>query len=311
MKIVKNRKIFFALSAILVALSLYGIFTYGFNFSIDFKGGTITEVSYIGERPEKSLIEEQVQALGLGGFSVRPSENDRYILRTRELTDEERTNLLASLATDGGEAPVLERSNTVGPLAGAELKSKAVKAVAVVVIMIVLFITFAFRKVSKPVFTASGGTPLKAVASWKYGLATVVALVHDVLIPTGIFVFLGHYIGLEVDLLFVSGLLAILGYSVHDTIVVFDRVRENLRINQTKHNTEDFEETVGKSVTQTMGRSINTSLTLLITLAALYFLGSSATHDFSLLLIIGVIAGTYSSIFLASPLLVTFYKFQK
>ena len=311
MKIVKNRKIFFALSAILVALSLYGIFTYGFNFSIDFKGGTITEVSYIGERPEKSLIEEQVQALGLGGFSVRPSENDRYILRTRELTDEERTNLLASLATDGGETPVLERSNTVGPLAGAELKSKAVKAVAVVVIMIVLFITFAFRKVSKPVFTASGGTPLKAVASWKYGLATVVALVHDVLIPTGIFVFLGHYIGLEVDLLFVSGLLAILGYSVHDTIVVFDRVRENLRINQTKHNTEDFEETVGKSVTQTMGRSINTSLTLLITLAALYFLGSSATHDFSLLLIIGVIAGTYSSIFLASPLLVTFYKFQK
>jgi len=307
MKIVKYRKIWFGISTLLVALSIYGIFTYGFNFSIDFKGGTITEVRY-ENRPDKELVTSKIQNLNLGGFSVRPSENDRYILRTRELTDEERANLLASLTVDGGETPTLERSNTVGPLAGAELKSKAVKAVSVVIIMIMLFITFAFRKVSKPVFTASGGTPLKAVASWKYGLATIVALVHDVLIPTGIFVFLGHYMGLEIDLLFVSGLLAILGYSVHDTIVVFDRVRENLRINQTKHNTEDFEETVGKSVTQTMGRSINTSLTLFITLLALFIFGSSATHDFSLLLIIGVIAGTYSSIFLASPLLVTFYK---
>lgn len=299
MNIVKHRKWFFTLSAILVALSLYGIFTYGFNLSIDFKGGTITEVSYTGERPDKDLITSKLQNLNLGGFSVRPSENDRYILRTRELTDEERSQLMASLTVEGGEAPTLERSNTVGPVAGAELKSKAVKAVTVVVLMIVLFITFAFRRVSKP------------VSSWKYGLATVVALVHDVLIPTGIFVYLGHYLGIEVDLLFVSGLLAILGYSVHDTIVVFDRVRENLSVNQTRHNTENFEETVGRSVTQTMGRSINTSLTLLITLAALYFLGSSATHDFSLLLIIGVIAGTYSSIFLASPLLVTFYKFNK
>lgn len=299
MNIVKYRKIWFALSAILVALSLYGIFSYGFNLSIDFKGGTITEVSYAGERPSLESLNSNIQALDLGGFSVRPSESDRYIIRTRELTDDERTTLVSSLPQDNGVAPALERSNTVGPLAGAALKSKAVKAVSVVIIMIVLFITFAFRKVSKP------------VSSWKYGLATIIALAHDVLIPTGVFVFLGHYVGIEIDLLFVSGLLAILGYSVHDTIVVFDRVRENLRVNQTKHNTENFEVTVGRSVTQTLGRSINTSLTLLITLAALYLLGSSATHDFSLLLIIGVIAGTYSSIFLASPLLVTLFKLQK
>ena len=298
MFIVRHRRWFYALSLIFVVLAVYGIFSYGFNLSIDFKGGSITEVSY-GNRPDKDLITSKLQNLNLGGFSVRPSENNRYIIRTRELTTEEASALLNILPKDGEVAPVLERSNTVGPIAGSELKSKAIKAVTVVILMIVLFITFAFRGVSIP------------VSSWKYGLATIVALVHDVIIPTGVFVYLGHAMGLEIDLLFVSGLLAILGYSVHDTIVVFDRVRENLKINKDKHRVEEFEETVGHSVTQTMARSINTSLTLLITLVALFVLGSSATHDFAFLLIIGVIAGTYSSIFLASPLLVTFYKFQK
>jgi preprotein translocase subunit SecF len=187
----------------------------------------------------------------------------------------------------------------VGPVAGVELKNKAEKAVVVVIIMIVLFVTFAFRRVSRP------------VASWKYGLATIIALAHDVIIPTGVFVFLGHIKGVEIDLLFVTGLLAILGYSVHDTIVVFDRVRENLRINHDTNSKEDFETTVGKAVRQTFGRSINTSLTIFITLLALYIYGSAATRDFALLLIVGVIAGTYSSIFVASPLLVTFQKWQK
>ena len=145
------------------------------------------------------------------------------------------------------------------------------------------------------------------MSSWKYGLATIIALAHDVIIPAGIFVYLGH----EIDLLFVTGLLAILGYSVHDTIVVFDRVRENLRINQEQNRDEDFEVTVGKSVNQTFTRSINTSVTIFITLLALYIFGSAATQTFSLLLIIGLIAGTYSSIFVASPLLVTFYKLQR
>jgi preprotein translocase subunit SecF len=165
--------------------------------------------------------------------------------------------------------------------------------------MIVLFVTFAFRKVSKP------------VSSWKYGFATIIALFHDVIIPTGVFVFLGHFKGIEIDLLFVTGLLAILGYSVHDTIVVFDRVRENLKVNRDTGIKEEFDITVGKSVHQTFGRSINTSLTIFITLLALYLVGSGATKDFALLLIVGIIVGTYSSIFVASPLLVTFQKLQK
>ncbi len=306
MFVVRYRKIWFILSAILIALSAYAVFAYGFNLSIDFKGGTITEIRYDGERPDKELLEMDLKTLGIGGFSLRPSESDRYVIRTKELSEDERRGL-QTLLSKNQLIFTVERQNTIGPTAGAELKSKAMKAIAVVVVMIVLFITFAFRKVS------NAGLPRasRGVSSWKYGLATIVALAHDVIIPTGVFVFLGHFIGVEIDLLFITGLLAILGYSVHDTIVVFDRVRENLRVNAGQNLSEDFEITVGKSVAQTFGRSINTSLTIFITLLALYLVGSPATKDFAFLLIIGVIVGTYSSIFVASPLLVTFYKWQR
>ena len=302
MKIVQYRKIFFSFSAILIVLSLFSIFTYGFNLGIDFKGGTITEVSFDTLRPTKESVEEEISLLNLGGFSVRPSGEKNYIIRTRELSLEEGQNLVRVLGN-----PVVERQNTVGPIAGVELRDKAFKAVMLTILMIVLFITFAFRKVSKSVVAKDG----KRVSSWKYGLATIVALLHDILIPVGVFVFLGRFYGLEIDLLFVSGLLAILGYSVHDTILVFHPVPENLRLNDEAKKVEEFETTVGKSIAQTFVRSINTSLTLLITLTALYFVGSGATKDFALLLILGVIVGTYSSIFVASPLLVTFYKFRK
>jgi len=290
---VKNRKIFFAISGVMLLVSYTLMLIWGFNVGTDFKGGTITEAKYV-ERPEKELIESNIERLSLGGFSVRPSGKTNYIIRTRELGNDERIALNKALGT-----PTIERQNTIGPTAGAELKSKAIKAILVVILMIVLFITFAFRNISRP------------VSSWKYGLVTIVALAHDVVIPTGIFVYLGYALGIEIDLLFVSGLLAILGYSVHDTIVVFDRVRENLRVNVEMNKKEEFETTVGNSIVQTIARSINTSLTLLIVLAVLYIVGSSATKDFTLLLLIGVIAGTYSSIFVASPLLVTFYKLQK
>jgi preprotein translocase subunit SecF len=301
MFVVTYRKFWFILSGILLALSAYGMITYGFNYSIDFKGGTITEVKYSGERPDKAMLEEHIKEdFTLGGFSIRPSENDRFVIRTRELSTEEKLLMKDEVVSLHGAYPAsIERQNTVGPVAGEELRSKALKAIILVVIMIVLFVTYAFRKVSKP------------VSSWKYGLATIIALFHDVVIPTGVFIFLGHYFGHEIDLLFVTGLLAILGYSVHDTIVVFDRVRENLRINNEKGKQEDFTTTVGNSVQQTFGRSINTSLTIFITLLALYLFGGETTKDFALLLIVGVIAGTYSSIFVASPLLVTFQQLQK
>lgn len=299
MSIIKRRYIWFAISGALLALSALVVTSYGFNLSIDFKGGSITEVRYTRERPEKATVESEIAELGLGGFSIRPSGEDTFIIRTQIINSLE-IEELAEHASVHQEFPlVVERANTIGPTAGAELQSKAMKAIVVVILMIVLFITFAFRKVSKP------------VSSFKYGLATIISLAHDVVIPTGVFVLLGYFAGVEMDLLFVTGLLAILGYSVHDTIVVFDRVRENLRINQEKNITEEFEITVGRALRETMSRSINTGITIVFMSVALYVVGPAATKDFSLLFLIGLLVGTYSSIFIASPLLVTFYKLQK
>ncbi len=299
MFIVNNRKFFFILSAVLIVGSVVAMWMYGFNLGIDFKGGSVLEISYPNARPVLDDVRARLNGIQgdvnlLGTFSVIPSGNSNYVIKTHELTPAAKT-LVMQVLTDSNNIPTEVRFNSIGPVVGNELKNKAMIAIGIVVLCIVLFITFAFRKVSLP------------VASWKYGLATIVALAHDVIIPTGVFVTWTHFHGGEIDLLFVTALLAILGYSVHDTIVVFDRVRENL-----KNGTKDpFVETVGKSVTQTFGRSINTSLTIFLSLVALYFIGGESTKDFAFVLLVGVIAGTYSSIFVASPLLVTLEKFQK
>ena len=192
-----------------------------------------------------------------------------------------------------------KRFDSIGPSIGSELQTRSVYAIILVILAIALFIAFAFRHVSKP------------VSSWKYGIVALLSLAHDVIIPIGAFAVMGHFMGAEVDTLFVTAILVVLGFSVHDTIVVFDRVRENLRRLEEKGMKESFEETVGKSVSQTLGRSINTSLTTVLALLALYFFGATATHYFSLTLLIGIVAGTYSSVFLGSPLLVTLQKMQK
>jgi preprotein translocase subunit SecF len=181
---------------------------------------------------------------------------------------------------------------SVGPVIGEELLTKAWIALALVVVSIIIFIAFAFRQVSKP------------VESWKYGVVAIMTLLHDMLIPLGLFAFLGYLYGAEVDSLFIVALLTILGISINDTIVIFDRIRENLKKNLDKNKHEDFEIVISRSVKQTFTRSINTSLTVLIVLAALWILGPESTRNFALTLTVGMIAGTYSSIFLASPLLV-------
>ncbi|TSC73730.1 MAG: preprotein translocase subunit SecF, partial [Parcubacteria group bacterium Gr01-1014_44] len=188
-----------------------------------------------------------------------------------------------------------KRFNAIGPTIGEELKRKSLWAMAIVLIFIVLYIAWAFRQVSKP------------VQSWKYGVAAIVALLHDVSIPTGVFAVLGHFYNIEVDTLFVTALLTILGFSVHDTIVVFDRIRENLKkAGRTTH--VDFEQTIEQSIRDTMARSINTSLTVMIVMLTLYFFGGASTKYFSLAILIGVGFGTYSSIFIASALLVTWHR---
>ena len=295
MFIVNNRKFFFILSGLLVVGSIAAIVMFGFNFGIDFKGGSILEVSYQGSRPAPETIKSDLNNLGLGTYILTPSGNSNYTLKTRDITPDEKVMVMSAFQKDPANPAKEEKFNSLGPVVGTQLKNKAMMAIAMVVLAIVLFITFAFRKVSFP------------VASWKYGLATIIALAHDVIIPTGVFVTWIHFHGGEIDLLFVTALLAILGYSVHDTIVVFDRVREHLK---TGNNKQPFNEIVGDSVRQTMGRSINTSLTIFIALASLYFLGGETTRDFAFVLLVGVIAGTYSSIFVASPLLVTLKNLQ-
>lgn len=283
----------------MVLVSIVSLFVFGLNYGIDFKGGSIIEVVYPIERPEINEVEASLSLAEFKGFSIRASGETDLIVRTAHLSEEEKSFLMGALS-GGGKWPLEQkRFSSVGPTLGAELKSKALLSILLVIIAIILFIAFAFRKVSEP------------ISSWKYGLMAIVGLIHNVIIPTGVFAILGHYLGVEVDALFVTALLVVLGFSVHDTIVVFDRVRENLKKNKEYNKKEPFEETVGKSVSQTIARSINTSLTTIITLVALYIWGSESTKWFSLALLIGITVGTYSSICLASPLLVTIEERQR
>lgn len=300
MFIVKQRIAFFIISAILIIGSFVAIAQYGMNYGIDFKGGSILEVTYVDVEGSTTPSLDQVKTIltgaGIENALVSPRGEKSYSIKMRELSSEEKNATIRALTSSGTNPVTVEKFNAIGPVVGAELRQKALVAISVVIICIMLFIMFAFRKVRNPL---------------NYGLATIIALAHDVVIPTGIYVIWSHYTGAEIDLLFVTALLAILGYSVHDTIVVFDRVRENLMRAPVGKTTSTFEEVVGASVTQTMGRSINTSLTIFITLLALYFVGGAATEHFAFILLVGVIVGTYSSIFVASPLLVTLEGFRK
>jgi len=297
MFIIKFRALFFTLSAVFVGLAITAMVVWGFNFGIDFKGGSILEVVYPSERPSAEVLKVEIEKLALGSYTLQPVGDKNYVVRTKELSNTEKESLIGIMKM-GGSVDIAQ-FNSIGPVVGNELKNKSYVAIGIVLIGIVLFVTFAFRKVSKP------------VSSWKYGLATIVALAHDVVVPAGAYITWIAFRGGEIDLLFLTALLAILGYSVRDTIVVFDRVRENLRVNKDMGVKESFDETVGKSVSQTFGRSINTSLTIFLVLLALYVWGAESTRNFSFVLLVGIIAGTYSSIFLASPLLVLFEKIQK
>ncbi len=288
MFIIKNKFIFLTISAVIVLGSLIAVMVYGLRPGIDFKGGTLLEVNYTSGRPDSSLIAEVLQKDSLADAIVQPVGASSLSVKSRPLSETERPALVTDLSM-GGKYPLTQTSFTsIGPSVGRELTQKAIVAIIIVVIAIVLYIAFAFRGVSKP------------VSSWKYGLIAIATLVHDIAIPSGVFALLGHFRGAEVDTLFVVAILTVLGISVSDTIVVFDRIRENLK----NHIAPTFSETVGKSLNQTFVRSINTSLTVILVLLSLYFFGPIATKNFSLVLIVGMFFGTYSSIFVASPLLV-------
>ncbi len=298
MFVVTHRKFFYTLSGLIIVASVAALVLWGLKPGIDFKGGSLLEVTYPDGRPEKAEVESALLPLEVSA-SVRPTRDSGYIIRMKDLTEAEQGSVRDAISFGGKQKTVEERFDSVGPLLGREAVGKSVVAIVLVILCIVIFITIAFRKVSEP------------VASWKYGIITIIALLHDVLVPAGAFAILGHFAGYEVDTLFVTALLVVLGFSVHDTIVVFDRVRENLRISHEVRDRKDFSTIVGESIKQTFVRSINTSLTTVLALVVLYFIGPEITKHFSLALLIGIIAGTYSSIFIGSPLLVTVEQWQK
>lgn len=292
MYIINHRRIFFALTGLILLGAIGAIALLGLPMSIDFTGGSLVEVSYTDARPDLETLKSGVNNLALGEISLRESGDKGVLLRTRSLTPEEHATVLEVLG-DKGTMPFTElRFTSIGPALGSELGIKALYALVGVILSIMLYIAWAFRTVSRP------------ISSWLYGFAVVVILVHDVIVPVGFYAILCAITGAQVDSLFVVALLAILGYSVNDTIVIFDRVREHLHNNEHDKVVESFDKVVGRSISETLGRSINTSLTVALALIALALLGSHVTVNFAIVLLVGVIAGTYSSILLAAPLLV-------
>ncbi len=298
MFIIKYRKIFYTLSVILLVGSLLSVALWGLKPGVDFSGGSLLNVSFSGSAPTQDEVHQVLTNLELADASVRSSDTG-FILRLREISQVEKDSILKALSFGGKYTPEEKTFSNIGPVLGTEAIHKSWISIVLVLLAIVLFIAFAFRKVSKP------------ISSWTYGIVAILALVHDVIIPTGAFALFGHFFGFEIDTLFVTAVLVILGFSVHDTIVVFDRVRENLHKNEDYGSKKSFEQVVGESINETFIRSLNTSLTTLLAVLVLYIWGPETVHHFALTLLIGIAVGTYSSIFIGSPLLVTLNNWKK
>lgn len=288
------RKWWFGLSAVMIAASIVALAVFGLRFSIDFTGGSLMELSFTAGAPATADLTAALTEAGYQSVTVQSSTDNRAIIRLESLTEERHQEALSTIRGRFGEA-VEQRFDSVGPVIGKELRKSAVIGVALTLLLIGLYISWAFRKVSEP------------IASWKYGLLTVICAAHDVIVPLGVFAVLGHYMHLEVGAAFIAAILTILGYSISDTVVVFDRTRENL----SHHTGEPFEQIVEKSIQQTYVRSINTSVTVVLALASILIFGGESTKAFALALLIGVLVGTYSSIFFASPALVEWEEMRR
>jgi len=293
---VKYSKIYFIFSGLLVVASIASLLVFGLNWGIDFVGGSVMKVAYLEERPTTQELSEELSALlDLENFSVRFSGEREVSIKMSEVPQETKDKLSNYFYQSPGVEKETISFESVSPIVGGETKTKATRAIIFSILAIVIYVAFVFRKVSKP------------VKSWQYGIATVIALVHDVLIPVGVISVFGHFLGVEFSIPILTALLTIFGYSVNDTVVVFDRIRENL----IRGSGVTFNDIINKSLNQTLVRSINTSITTLLVLLAIFFFGGVSLSYFSLALIIGVIAGTYSSIFLASTLLAQWLILQQ
>lgn len=287
--IIQYRKLWLMISGAAFVLAIIFLATWGLKFGIDFTGGSLLEVKFLQDRPDVETVRSAVGELNLGGeVVIQPTQDKNMILRFQEATEEVHQQIVTKLNEKFAGGIQEERFESIGASIGQEMKTKAVYSIIIVVIAIIIYIAIAFRKVSFP------------VPSWKYGVFAAIAMLHDVIITMGVFSALGHYFGVEVGLPFVAACLTVLGYSVNDTIVIFDRTRENLM----RLGKVEFPTVVNRSLNETMARSINTTLTTLLAVAAVYIFGGASIENFALALLVGIFLGAYSSIFVASPLLV-------
>ena len=298
--IIQKSALWASISGVLAVIAILAMIIFPINWGLDFTGGTMLELRLNETTTSEEIVQnldeiETTIAADFGTPQVVSTDQGTFLVRMKHITEEEHQAIITKLSENQTAFEEI-RFTTVGPTIGATLKQKAGIAMLLASVMIVLYIAFAFRKVTRE------------VSAWKFGITAIVALIHDVVIVTGVFVILGHYLDVEVDALFITALLTIMGFSVHDTIVVFDRIRENIRFHGSE---ETLSEIANKALNQTMARSINTSLCTLITILALFLFGAESIRWFVFALIVGITAGTYSSIFIASPLLVWWTNWEE
>jgi preprotein translocase subunit SecF len=284
--IVGKRYWYFGLSLLVILPGMLALLVWGLPVGIDFSGGSLLEVRFpSGAIPSAAEVAGLYTDAGVADPIVQSVGTDGLLIRSKTMDDATKGEIVGALDALAGEPVVVQRFESVGPAIGAEVAQRAGLAVGVAALGILLYISYAFRKVDHAV---------------RYGVAAIVAMLHDVLVVLGIEAILGHFLGWEVDSLFLTALLTVIGFSVHDTIVVFDRIRENRRL----HRRLSYDALVNHSIVQTLDRSINTQLTVMFTLLALLLFGGVTTHHFVTILLVGVFSGTYSSIFNAAPILV-------
>ena len=280
----KYSKIYYIFSGLLALGVVISIFFFGLKLGIDFTGGSILEADF-ASRPENSLIQEKIKDLALGEVVIQPTKEKGVIFRMKEIDERSHQVLLSKL---GELSSVQEkRFESIGPVIGKELREKTLLLIAISLGALLLYIAFSFRKVAG------------RVSGWQYGLISILSLAFDALIPVGLLSLLGKFYDVQLNIPIVAALLTILGYTINDKVVVFDRIRENL----VKDRSANFKEIVNRSLNQTLARSLTTGFCTILVLSAIFFFGGDTLKYFSLILIVGIAAGTYSSIFLASPLL--------
>lgn len=288
----KYSKIYYILSGILVLGVIFCLIRFGLKFGIDFLGGSILEVEF-ETRPENPKIQEKLNDLNLGEIIIQPAGQNGVIIRMKEIGESTHQEIISRL----GQISKIEerRFESIGPTIGKELRQKTTVLIIVSLLALLIYIAIAFKKVSRP------------ISSWQYGIISIVSLAFDVLIPIGLISFLGKFQNVQFNIPIVAALLTILGYTINDKVIVFDRIRENLL----KSRGTDFETLVNQSLNQTLIRSLSTGFCTLLVLFFIFFFGGQTLKYFSLTLIVGIVVGTYSSLFLASPFLVSYLNWRK